>query len=48
MFTVFYNTTDDLGIVYQRTIKGLDESLARAYVAKLQYEGHREAFYRKN
>jgi hypothetical protein len=48
MFTVFYNLTDDLGFSYQKTIRLNSESLARAYVARLRFEGHREAFYRQN
>jgi hypothetical protein len=46
MFTVFYTEIDDLGFSYQRSFKVDSASLAKMHVARLRYNGHREAFYR--
>jgi len=46
MFVVYWNETDDLDFTYQCSKKLDSEIAAKAFVARLMFMGHREAFYR--
>ena len=46
MYKIYYNVKDEFGFTNQITLTSKTESTAKMVVARLQFRGHREAFYR--